>query len=279
MVSVVGQRRKAGELLSGQRTAAMRRDCLEGARVRHTAAVPDETVVERVLRLLRVVGGPLDDDEIARRLQVSPRQTVNQVCRKLVAAGQLRRRLGADSKLVNELLPPAAAQLGSVPESEVARTRPPAGPEASPAATRPDGDSSEQRNAERWMLADLSRRLDVRLVPRRMAVAGVLRVELDGGDEDLTVLVEAWAHQGPPKPAQRNKVLADALKLVWVASTLPRRPRLVLCLSDHQAAAPFTGERSWAARALADLGVEVVVVDLPVDIRAAVVAAQLRQFR
>ncbi len=90
-----------------------------GAR-RHTAAVPDATIAERVLRLLRVVGRPLDDDEIARHLHVSPRQTINQVCRRLEAAGRLRRRLGADSKLVNELLPPAAAQLGSVPESEVA---------------------------------------------------------------------------------------------------------------------------------------------------------------
>ncbi len=194
--------------------------------------MPDVTVAERVLRLLRVVGRPLDDDEIARHLHVSPRQTINQVCRRLETAGRLRRRLGADNKLVNELLPPAAAEVGSGPEPEVARTRPAAGPGTSPAATRPDGDSSEKREAERWMLVELSRRLEVRLVPRRLAMADGVRVELDGGDEDLTVLVEAWAHQGPPKPAQRNKVLADALKLVWVASTLPRRPRLVLCLSD-----------------------------------------------
>ncbi len=112
------------------------------------------------------------------------------------------------------------------------------------------------------MLAALSRELDVPLQPRRIRV-GEVRVEVDGADEDLSVLVEAWAHQGSPKPAQRNKVLTDALKLVWVASTLLARPRLVLCLSDPAAARPFTGSRSWPAAALRGLDVEVRVVDLP----------------
>jgi hypothetical protein len=32
------------------------------------------------------------------------------------------------------------------------------------------------------------------------------------------------AHQGPPKSAQRHKVLADAFKLAWTSSTLYPRP-------------------------------------------------------
>jgi hypothetical protein len=62
------------------------------------------------------------------------------------------------------------------------------------------------------------------------------------------------AHQGSPKSAQRHKVLADAFKLTWIATTMSPRPRLILCLSDPLAAAPFLpGARSWAARAFQDL--------------------------
>jgi hypothetical protein len=71
-------------------------------------------------------------------------------------------------------------------------------------------------------------------------------------------LVECWAHQGPPKPAQRHKVLADAFKLTWISTTITPRPQLILCLSDPRAAAPFMpGARSWAARAFQDLDITV----------------------
>src|SRR5262249_48717686 len=38
-----------------------------------------------------------------------------------------------------------------------------------------------------------------------------------------------------PKSAQRHEVLADALKLTWIATTVCPRPRLILCLSDPRA--------------------------------------------
>jgi hypothetical protein len=96
----------------------------------------------------------------------------------------------------------------------------------------------------------------------------------------LSVLVECWAHQGPPKSAQRHKVLADAFKLTWISTTMYPRPRLILCLSDPLAAAPFLpGGRSWAARAFQDLGVSISVVDLPVELRQDLLQAQRRQYR
>jgi len=49
-------------------------------------------------------------------------------------------------------------------------------------------------------------------------------VEVDGADEQLAVLAKVWAHQGPAKAAQKNKLLADALRLLPVASTLPAAP-------------------------------------------------------
>lgn len=103
---------------------------------------------------------------------------------------------------------------------------------------------------------------------------------MDGADAGRTILVECWAHQGSPKSAQRHKVLADALKLAWIATTIYPRPRLILCMSDPRAAAPFLpSSRAWTAQALQDFGVEIVVVALPADVRQRVDEAQTRQYR
>ncbi len=219
-------------------------------------------VKQRVLDLLRTSSHPLDDDELARRLDVSFREAVNRTCLDLAAQGLVRRRTGPDGTLVNEL----TADLVSPSPGTVAASA--SGPPL------PAGDSREQRLAEQAMIEVLGRELGVDLAPRTLPQPSGVRLDVDGADPDLTVLVEAWAHQGPPKPAQKDKVLADALKLVWIRSTLDTSPRVILCFSDVLAAHHFSGARTWAATALAGLGVEVHVVVLPVDIRAALRSTQ-----
>ncbi|MDQ3153042.1 MAG: MarR family transcriptional regulator, partial [Actinomycetota bacterium] len=228
------------------------------------------TVKQRVLDLLRTSSHPLDDDELARRLDVSPRQAINRVCLDLAAQGLVRRRSGPDGKLVNELT------VVDGPAAPVSPS-PTTGGASAPNPTLPPGDSQEQRLSEKAMIEILGRELGLDLAPRTLPQIDGVRIEVDAADPDLTVLVEAWAHQGSPKPAQKLKVLADALKLVWIRSTLDSSPRLILCFSDVLAAHHFSGARTWAATALADLGVEVHALELPVDIRAAVRAAQERQ--
>src|SRR5262245_47302782 len=110
----------------------------------------------------------------------------------------------------------------------------------------PPGDSSEQRVAESVMVGLLAAELGVSLIPRKIDLGAGRHVEIDGASEDLTILCEAWAHQGAPKPAQRNKVVTDAFKLALVDKTLGGSARLILLLSDDAAAAPFRG-RSWCA--------------------------------
>jgi hypothetical protein len=60
-------------------------------------------IAERVLEELQRARRPLDDDELTRRLGVSRRQTINQVCRGLARSGRLRRHPGPDGKIVNDL--------------------------------------------------------------------------------------------------------------------------------------------------------------------------------
>ncbi|NYH51427.1 hypothetical protein HNR06_001016 [Nocardiopsis arvandica] len=214
------------------------------------------TIAQRVLAFLSKSGRGWDDDELARQLNVSPRQSINQACRKLANEGRLHRYPGPGGKIVNAIG-------GTQPTG----------------SAMPPGASTEQQQAERIILDEAGALLGTRLEPRKLLTPTGVRVEVDGADQDLTVLVEAWAHQGPVKAAQRHKVLSDALKLVWISSTLYPRPRMVLCLSDQEAARPFLGERSWAAAALRDLGVEVLVIDLSDHVRARLRQAQHRQRR
>jgi hypothetical protein len=137
--------------------------------------------------------------------------------------------------------------------------------------------SSEQRKDSCWMPSDVI--WAASSCSQRGSNVGDVNVEVDGADAERNVLVECWAQQGIVKPAQKHKVLGDALKLTWVASQLPLRPRLILCLSDLVAAAPFTTAQSWAAAAFRDLGIEVHVVTLDDETRQRVQNAQSRQYR
>ena len=80
------------------------------------------TNAERILALLQEHPG-LDDDELSRMAGVTPRQQVNQICRRLEKSGVIRREVGPRGKVVNSLAkfsdskPKATAQvpLTSVP--------------------------------------------------------------------------------------------------------------------------------------------------------------------
>lgn len=140
------------------------------------------------------------------------------------------------------------------------------------------GDSAEQREAEDWLIARLEAELHVSLKRHGAPSPAVTGVQLDGfALSEPPVLCEAWAHVGRPKPAQKNKVLADALKLVWVErECFPDGADKYLLFGDQTAARHFR-DRAWASRALTALGVEVKVYEFEDDRRQGLLAAQSRQ--
>lgn len=240
---------------------------------------------DRILAVLRISNVPLDDDQLSTRAGVQPRQTVNQVCRQLERDGVVRRYVGVDGKIVNELVVPAREDTAAGGDRRI-DVPVVGGPPAAAAAVEqvdgplvPRGSSAEQRAAERVMLDLLGSELGITLNPARITVPSGERVEVDGADPERRVLVECWAHQGAPKAAQRHKVLSDGFKLSWIGTALYPRARRILCLSDPIAAAPFLPTaRTWAARALHDLKIEVIVVTLPDTLRNTILEAQRRQY-
>lgn len=144
--------------------------------------------------------------------------------------------------------------------------------------TLPPGDSREAREAETIMLRALGERLGTRFEPRRIDLGDGSWVEIDGVSSDPAVFAEAWAHQGPPKPAQKSKVMNDAMRLLAAARVSDLAPRLVVLFADEEAARQFrTG--TWRATALAAAGIDVEVAEVDEAIRESLRQAQRRQRR
>jgi hypothetical protein len=140
------------------------------------------------------------------------------------------------------------------------------------------GDSSEQREAEAWLMDALSQKLGVRLVKRRWSLGEGSWIELDGFCESPMILCEAWAHIGTPKSAQKNKVMTDAFKLLFVKALLKGNGKCILLFADRDAAAHFQG-KSWMAQCLREYDITVEVIELPPEVKDKVLKAQKRQYR
>ncbi len=140
------------------------------------------------------------------------------------------------------------------------------------------GDSLEQQEAEDQMIRLVAESLGVTVAKRRFELPAGGWLEIDGFSEAPRILCEAWAHIGKPKSAQKNKVMADAMKLIFASSLGPAPERLILAFADEDAAGHFRGD-SWMAQALKAKGIETQVVKLPNDVRERIVKAQSRQYR
>jgi hypothetical protein len=67
------------------------------------------------------------------------------------------------------------------------------------------GDSIEQRKCEPFILAAVGAIVGCDLRPRRFKLPNGGHLNVDGCNDDGTVLCEAWAHHGSPKAAQQAK--------------------------------------------------------------------------
>jgi len=97
------------------------------------------THAQRIIALLSERPG-LNDDEVASALGIEPRQTVNQICRRLAASGVLRRDRGPSGKIVNSI--------GDAPTL----------PSSAPTAPRPAKTAQQDGRFERPFIPDDLRR-------------------------------------------------------------------------------------------------------------------------
>jgi hypothetical protein len=142
--------------------------------------------------------------------------------------------------------------------------------------------SDAQQQAEHIALQKFGEELGIALTAKRYTIDGC-RFDIDGYAETETTitLVECSSHIGTAKPAQRNKVLADVLKLALLQRLLKRENpdctvRSVLLFIDDEAARTLRNA-SWGARAAQEFDVSVNVVTLDQTTLDTVRAAQGQQ--
>ncbi|HEY4001903.1 MAG TPA: hypothetical protein VGO93_23715 [Candidatus Xenobia bacterium] len=126
------------------------------------------------------------------------------------------------------------------------------------------------------MVAALALRWNTILVPKTIVLESGGELRLDGYNRDEKIAVEAWAHHGRSKPAQRHKIANDMLKLLMVRRLLGDGWRLVLLFADPEAH-HFLEGRSWRAKMVSLFGFQIEEVDIPAEVHARVRAAQKRQ--
>lgn len=110
---------------------------------------------DRVIEAISRSSVPLDDDQLASRTGISPRQSVNQICRELERAELVRRTSGPDGKIVNEWLGKDDRPSDTAPVTAGANQGKAVAADATIIESEhnlPAGSSKEQRDAERIML-------------------------------------------------------------------------------------------------------------------------------
>jgi hypothetical protein len=142
--------------------------------------------------------------------------------------------------------------------------------------------SDVQQLAEQLMVSEFLRQLGRELGKATIPI-GKAKVTVDGfhKDDNRVTLVEAWAHVGKAKAAQRNKVLGDMLKLALVTSALRRSyPSLklesYLVFADSTAANVVNG-KGWASLAAKEFGIATQVIALSNDVINTIKEAQRKQ--
>lgn len=139
-------------------------------------------------------------------------------------------------------------------------------------------DSHAQRDAEVVIVAALSVKLGISLRKTSIPTSNSGRVEIDGATEDLSVLVEVYAHQGAVRGGQTKKLATDALKLTWIGQQVGAT-RLILAVADERVESYLHRPKAWLTQALVDLQVDVVLVDLEDTTLRALRDAQTLQYR
>ncbi len=88
--------------------------------------------------------------------------------------------------------------------------------------------------------------------------------------------MEVYVRIGSVKGAQQHKIKGDILKLAFIGQRLGTEWRKILCFASKEAASYASGA-TWVAEAAREFGIEIVAVDIPEDIKASIVTAQVRQ--
>lgn len=110
------------------------------------------------------------------------------------------------------------------------------------------------------LTSELSTRVGLELAPREFTLADGMRIGVDCADGDPpTVLIQFSALHGQVKSTQRNKIIADALKLTWLRDHHFPDAHIALLLSTPYAR--LFGKGTWLTSAFSSYRITVLLVN------------------
>ncbi|MES0832575.1 hypothetical protein [Nocardiopsis tropica] len=116
------------------------------------------------------------------------------------------------------------------------------------------------RQGDPGLAEALSAHLGIELTPREFTLPDGTRIGVDCADGGRpSLLVQFTPLQGPVKSTQRNKVIADAFKLVWLRDHHFPDAHVLLVIGEPLAR--LFGRGAWLPAAFASYRITVALVD------------------
>lgn len=143
---------------------------------------------------------------------------------------------------------------------------------------RNDSRSDVQGDAEGVILKKASEVLGIDIAPRAIKInSATVNVDGYGEGNGKVIIAEVYAHQGSLKSAQRNKVYADILKLIFIKQFLKKDfIDAYIIFGDEEASNVLKGT-SWGSEVAKAYGIKPITVSLDSELREAIKTAQLKQ--
>jgi hypothetical protein len=143
---------------------------------------------------------------------------------------------------------------------------------------RNPSDSSEQQQAHKEILELLNKTQKLNLVSRKLLIGDTL-FQSDGYSDEPPILCEIYSRIGEMKVAQFNKIGKDILKMLLIEKMQNKIFRKLIVFADEEAARSFTSGESWYSKVKDYFDIEIIVIDIPNELRESLIAAQKRQYR
>jgi len=139
-------------------------------------------------------------------------------------------------------------------------------------------DSSEQQLAHKEILSLLNERHQLNLESKKVLINDTL-FQVDGYSENPPILCEIYSRVGKMKVAQTNKIGKDILKMLLIEKMHNSSFSKIIAFADEETAHCFSGGESWYSKLKDNFNIEILVIDIPSELKESLLIAQKRQYR
>lgn len=143
---------------------------------------------------------------------------------------------------------------------------------------RHPSDSTEQQLAHKEILSLLNDKYQLNLESKKVLINDTL-FQVDGYSENPPILCEIYSRIGKMKVAQHNKIGKDILKMLLIEKMHNKTFRKIIAFADEEAAGPFKEGESWYSKLKDLFKIEIIIIDIPIQLRESLINAQKRQYR